>query len=402
MRIRTFALLLGVPLLLMGALIVGLQIGEGELKESVRSDTTTPPNTDPGTADGAQPRAVGGTGRAAEADRDVRRPGLRDRASRRRAARVRARADRPHQAHAGRQAGAAAVPRPAKRRDPPAASRACWASRSRPTTPAAAACTSTSRAATATRRCRSSAAPGQPEPCLEVIAAPGHVDGRSVSEPQRRGPGLRPGQPALHRHGRRRLGGRPENRAQNLESLLGKILRIDPRRSGSSAYRSPASNPFVGRAGRNEIYAYGLRNPWRFSFDRRTGDLYIGDVGQNEVEEIDYAPRGTGARAQLRVELLRGRAPLRHVAQLPGRRAPGARLRRVRGASARSRAASCRATPRCPTSPAATSTATTARDACAASASRAARRRTTARSGCPSRSSARSARTRAGASTRPR
>jgi glucose/arabinose dehydrogenase len=48
----------------------------------------------------------------------------------------------------------------------------------------------------------------------------------------------------------------------------------------------------VGRAGRNEIYAYGLRNPWRFSFDRRTGDLYIGDVGQNEIEEIDFASRG--------------------------------------------------------------------------------------------------------------
>jgi glucose/arabinose dehydrogenase len=85
----------------------------------------------------------------------------------------------------------------------------------------------------------------------------------------------------------------PANRAQNLETLLGKILRIDPRRSGSKRYRSPQSNPFVGRTGRNEIYAYGLRNPWRFSFDRKTGDLYIGDVGQNNFEEIDYASRGT-------------------------------------------------------------------------------------------------------------
>lgn len=89
-------------------------------------------------------------------------------------------------------------------------------------------------------------------------------------------------------------GGDPGNRAQNLDSLLGKILRIDPRRSGSKRYRSPRSNPFVGRDGRNEIYAYGLRNPWRFSFDRKTGDLYIGDVGQNSFEEIDYARRGTG------------------------------------------------------------------------------------------------------------
>jgi glucose/arabinose dehydrogenase len=92
-------------------------------------------------------------------------------------------------------------------------------------------------------------------------------------------------------------GGDPENRAQNLDSLLGKILRIDPRAHGSSAYRSPNSNPFVGRGGRNEIYAYGLRNPWRFSFDRRTDDLYIGDVGQDAVEEIDYARRG-GARGR--------------------------------------------------------------------------------------------------------
>jgi glucose/arabinose dehydrogenase len=85
----------------------------------------------------------------------------------------------------------------------------------------------------------------------------------------------------------------PANRAQNLDTLLGKILRIDPRRSPSKRYRSPQSNPFVGRAGRNEIYAYGLRNPWRFSFDRKTGALYIGDVGQNNFEEIDYASRGT-------------------------------------------------------------------------------------------------------------
>jgi len=68
--------------------------------------------------------------------------------------------------------------------------------------------------------------------------------------------------------------------AQNLGSLLGKILRIDPRPSGGRAYSVPRSNPFVGRSvARGEIYAYGLRNPWRFSFDRRTDDLSIGDVG---------------------------------------------------------------------------------------------------------------------------
>jgi glucose/arabinose dehydrogenase len=83
--------------------------------------------------------------------------------------------------------------------------------------------------------------------------------------------------------------------AQNLGQLEGKLLRIDPRRSGSRPYRVPSSNPFVGRSGaRPEIYAYGLRNPWRFSFDRTTGDLTIGDVGQGAIEEIDFARKGEG------------------------------------------------------------------------------------------------------------
>jgi glucose/arabinose dehydrogenase len=85
--------------------------------------------------------------------------------------------------------------------------------------------------------------------------------------------------------------GDPQNRAQGLDSLLGKILRIDPKPAGG--YSSPPSNPFVGRSGRDEIYTYGMRNPWRFSFDRKTGDLYVGDVGQDLYEEIDYAPKGT-------------------------------------------------------------------------------------------------------------
>jgi len=85
--------------------------------------------------------------------------------------------------------------------------------------------------------------------------------------------------------------------AQNLGSPLGKILRIDPRQSGGKAYTIPSSNPFVGRSGaRGEIYSYGLRNPWRFSFDTN-GDLTIGDVGQDEVEEIDYVKKGKGRGA---------------------------------------------------------------------------------------------------------
>jgi glucose/arabinose dehydrogenase len=86
--------------------------------------------------------------------------------------------------------------------------------------------------------------------------------------------------------------------AQDLGSLLGKILRIDPRASGDRGYAIPDGNPFAARAGaRAEIYAYGLRNPWRFSFDRRTGALSIGDVGQNAIEEINFVGRGAGSGA---------------------------------------------------------------------------------------------------------
>jgi glucose/arabinose dehydrogenase len=86
-------------------------------------------------------------------------------------------------------------------------------------------------------------------------------------------------------------GGDPPNNAQNKESLLGKLLRIDPRPSGGKPYSVPASNPFVGRDGRDEIYSYGLRNPFRFSFDTVTAKqprLAIGDVGQDKFEEVDY------------------------------------------------------------------------------------------------------------------
>jgi glucose/arabinose dehydrogenase len=84
--------------------------------------------------------------------------------------------------------------------------------------------------------------------------------------------------------------------AQDLGSLLGKILRIDPAAGGGRPYTVPASNPFVDQAGaRPEVWTYGLRNPWRFSFDRRTGDLTIGDVGQNEVEEIDFTLKDKSA-----------------------------------------------------------------------------------------------------------
>ena len=88
--------------------------------------------------------------------------------------------------------------------------------------------------------------------------------------------------------------GDPGNRAQNVNSLLGKILRININgTSGSRQYRIPSSNPYVGRTGRDEIWARGLRNPWRWSFDRSTGNLWIGDVGQNRYEEIDRSTKGS-------------------------------------------------------------------------------------------------------------
>jgi glucose/arabinose dehydrogenase len=88
-------------------------------------------------------------------------------------------------------------------------------------------------------------------------------------------------------------GGDPDENAQNLSRMLGKMVRIEPREGGG--YTIPGDNPFVNRSGaRGEIYAYGLRNPYRFSFDRRTGDLTIGDVGQDAVEEIDYVPGRSG------------------------------------------------------------------------------------------------------------
>jgi glucose/arabinose dehydrogenase len=85
-------------------------------------------------------------------------------------------------------------------------------------------------------------------------------------------------------------GGDPGNRAQNKGSLLGKMLRIGVNHSDPGlAYHIPASNPYVGVTGRNEIWQLGLRNPWRFSFDRSTHDLWIGDVGQASWEEADRA-----------------------------------------------------------------------------------------------------------------
>ncbi len=291
MRLRTFALLLGVPLLLMGALIVGLRIGEDELAQSVRSDPSPGNGADAATDANAQAAASGvrlkrigafedpllvtappgderrifvveqtGRIRLLVGGKRVRRPFLDLRAD------VTAGGEQgllglafaPDYARSGRlyvyftaRNGSQKVQE--FRRSRGSANRAAKSSR---------------------RQVMSMADP-----------YPNHNGGHLAFGPD----GL-----LYIGTGDGGAGGDPENRAQNLESPLGKLLRIDPRRRGSSPYRSPRSNPFVGRPGRNEIYAYGLRNPWRYSFDRRGGDLYIGDVGQDSVEEIDFAARGQG------------------------------------------------------------------------------------------------------------
>ena len=150
-------------------------------------------------------------------------------------------------------------------------------------------------------------------------------------------------------------GGDPDDNAQNLSSLLGKILRIDPRQSGGAAYTVPSDNPFAAVPGaRREIWSYGLRNPYRFSFDRLQGDLTVGDVGQNRLEEIDFhtpgppvpergeASAGTIARATWPTRSP-GRA-VRFRAAATSRPSTSTTTRRRAGPWS---VASCRATARC-------------------------------------------------------
>ncbi len=104
-------------------------------------------------------------------------------------------------------------------------------------------------------------------------------------------------------------GGDPLDNGQHLDTLLGKLLRIDPRPGSGAPYGIPFDNPFVGRAdARGEIWAYGLRNPWRFSFDRATGDLWIGDVGQGAIEEVDRWSAGSPPGPNFGWRLMEGSA----------------------------------------------------------------------------------------------
>ena len=101
-------------------------------------------------------------------------------------------------------------------------------------------------------------------------------------------------------------GGATPEHAQDKNELLGKILRIDPKRRGGKPYTVPKSNPYVGKAGRSEVFALGFRNPFRFSFDRRNGRLSIGDVGEQRFEEVDYESIRSAKGCELRVARVRG------------------------------------------------------------------------------------------------
>jgi glucose/arabinose dehydrogenase len=104
----------------------------------------------------------------------------------------------------------------------------------------------------------------------------------------------------------------PEGHGQDTSTLLGSVLRIEPSPGGEAPYLIPPDNPFVDDdEARPEIWLYGARNPWRFSFDADTGDLWVGDVGQNEVEEIDHLPAadGSGRGANLGWNLMEGNEP---------------------------------------------------------------------------------------------
>ncbi|HMN11972.1 MAG TPA: PQQ-dependent sugar dehydrogenase [Bellilinea sp.] len=102
-------------------------------------------------------------------------------------------------------------------------------------------------------------------------------------------------------------GGDPMGNAQNMDSLLGKMLRLDV--SPETGYAIPADNPFANDGGKAEIWATGLRNPWRYTFDPANGDFYIADVGQNLWEEVNYLPAGEGSGANFGWKVMEGSHP---------------------------------------------------------------------------------------------
>ncbi len=133
-------------------------------------------------------------------------------------------------------------------------------------------------------------------------------------------------------------GGDPDHNGQNPHTAYGKILRIDPAHPADGRpYGIPAGNPFAdGRDGAPEVWAYGLRNPWRFSFDIRNGDLWIGDVGQDRIEEVDLLPatagRDAGRNANLGWNQMEGSEPFEDGSPPPGAIGPITQLTHDDGA----------------------------------------------------------------------
>ena len=180
----------------------------------------------------------------------------------------------------------------------PAASRACWGSRSTRTSPTTRGSSSTTPTSTATR----SSPPSASIPPIRTGSTRGSATTiLTVDQPFANHNG---GAVAFGPDGYLYIalgdggsGGDPQDNGQHLDTLLGKILRIDVDSpgAGGAAYAIPPDNPFADVSGaRPEIWLTGLRNPWRFAFDRATGDLWIGDVGQGAWEEVDVAPAGVG------------------------------------------------------------------------------------------------------------
>ena len=173
-------------------------------------------------------------------------------------------------------------------------------------------------------------------------------------------------------------GGDPERRALDVGTLLGKISRIDPTPSGDQPYTVPPDNPFVGTAGAlGEIWSIGLRNPWKFTFDPITHDLWIADVGQNQFEEIDFVAAPTdgsvaGRGVSFGWSAFEGDDALQRRPARRGTRGAGAHLQ-PRPTAVRSAAVHRTVVRRSPTCGAATSTATTARARSGCSTSPAAR-----------------------------
>ena len=128
--------------------------------------------------------------------------------------------------------------------------------------------------------------------------------------------------------------GDPERNAQDLGSLLGKILRIDPVASGEEPYSIPADNPFAAREGaRPEVFAYGLRNPWRFSFDAETRTMQIADVGQDSQEEVNVVPAARAAGSNFGWSALEGTERFNEDQEAPGAIEPLLTYGRERGCS---------------------------------------------------------------------